>query len=109
MTTDEKDELLRDFTSAAHQTIRFTGLFRELSNDEWDALSERLGRAGLSYVEALCDEELTRIEDAKELSRLRREMESHSLGDKPTSMAADKLRRLIELETIESERKRHAD
>lgn len=36
-----------------------------------------------------------------ELESLRREMNLHSLGDRPSSMAAEKLARLIELECLE--------
>lgn len=69
MTPDEHAELLRDYSDAAYTTIRFTGLFRQLTNDEWDALSARLGRAGLAYVEGLIDEEFTRIETERELAK----------------------------------------
>lgn len=39
--------------------------------------------------------------DRDELKRLRRDMEASSLGDKPYSMSAMKLQRLIELEAAE--------
>jgi len=38
-----------------------------------------------------------------ELEELRREMQLNSLGDRPQSMAAFKLRRLIQLEATEQE------
>lgn len=48
------------------------------------------------------------IYEADELERLRREFQQSSLGDRPPSMAAEKLRRLIELERQESEERRQA-
>lgn len=65
MIPDERSELLRDAERLAYQTIRFTGLYKELSSDEWDQLAERLGRVTLSYLEALIDEEFTRLESEK--------------------------------------------
>jgi hypothetical protein len=62
MTKDERDELLKDASTLAYQTIRFTGLYKQLSSDEWNGLAERLGRVTLSYIEALADEEFTRIQ-----------------------------------------------
>lgn len=41
--------------------------------------------------------------EREELAELRREMNLSSLGDKPYSIAANKLRRLIQLETQESD------
>lgn len=66
MTPDERSELLRDTERLAYQTIRFTGLYKELSSDEWDQLAERLGRVTLRYLEALIDEEFTRLETRAE-------------------------------------------
>lgn len=42
--------------------------------------------------------------EREELENLRKEMQLHSLGDKPTSIAAHKLKRLIELEALEKTR-----
>ena len=41
--------------------------------------------------------------EREELESLRREYELSSLGDRPPSIAADKLRRLIQLENLESD------
>lgn len=71
MSNDERSELLRDTERLAYQTIRFTGLYKELSSDEWDELAKRLGRVTLRYVEALIDEEFTRLESAKESTNAR--------------------------------------
>jgi hypothetical protein len=65
MTADEHNELLKDASDLAYLTIKFSDLYKELSSDEWDRLAERLGRATLSYIEALVDEEFRRIESAK--------------------------------------------
>lgn len=66
MTPEERSDLLRDAERLAYQTIRFTGLYKELLSDEWEMLSKRLGRVTLSYLEALIDEEFTELERAKE-------------------------------------------
>lgn len=42
------------------------------------------------------------LDEKRELLALRKEMELSSLGDRPMSIAVDKLRRLIELERIDS-------
>jgi hypothetical protein len=41
-------------------------------------------------------------DEREQLNELRREMDLHSLGDRPSSIAAHKLRRLIELEAQEA-------
>lgn len=71
MTKDERDELLRDAERLAYQTIRSTNLYKELPSAQWDQLAERLGRVTLRYVEALIDEEFTRLESAKESTNAR--------------------------------------
>lgn len=55
--------------------------------------------APLGEPDALTEEEL---ESLKELPRLRREFELSSLGDRPSSMSAAKLKRLINLEHCEA-------
>lgn len=51
--------------------------------------------------------ELTQ-EEYSELHELKRQMDLSSLGDRPHSIAASKLRRLIELERKERDRNRTA-
>lgn len=70
MTPDERRELLHDAERLAYQTIRFTGLYKEFPSAQWNELAERLGRVTLRYVEALVDEEFTRIESEKQAKEL---------------------------------------
>lgn len=65
--TDERNELLRDASSLAYTAIRFTRLYKELSSAEWDGLAERLGVRLVYRLEGWIENELTRIENAKEI------------------------------------------
>lgn len=66
MTTDEISELLRDASSLAYQAIRFSGLYRELTSSEWEALSQGLGERMIYRLEGWIETEIARIERAKE-------------------------------------------
>lgn len=69
MTSDERSELLHDAEQLAYQTIRFTGLYKSLTNDEWDELADKWGAHLVQLLEARVDEEFTRLQaekDAKE-------------------------------------------
>lgn len=105
MTPDERNELLRDASSLAYTAIRFTGLYKELSSAEWDGLADEIAKEIVNQIERRCDEEFAAREDGRELRELRREMDLHSLGDKPTSISADRLRRLVQLEAAEAQRR----
>lgn len=66
MTSDERNELLRDASSLAYQAIRFSGLYKELTNAEWDETARRLAPDIVDVIAELIDEERERLEAAKE-------------------------------------------
>lgn len=51
------DDLAHDL---CYQSIRWSGLYKELSNDQWDTLAERLRAQVRTFVEGEIDAELTR-------------------------------------------------
>lgn len=53
------DDLAHDL---CYQSIRWSGLYKELSNDQWDALAERLRAQVRTFVEGEIDNELARLE-----------------------------------------------
>jgi hypothetical protein len=60
--TEEAQELQRDASALSYTAIRFSGLYKELSGDEWEALADKYGKQIVAILEAACDEELTRRE-----------------------------------------------
>lgn len=59
-------ELDDQLFSYCYQSIRYSDLWPHLENDAWDALAERLRAQVRTFVEGEIDNELTRIEAAKE-------------------------------------------
>lgn len=57
------DDLAHDFTYTA---IRFSGLFRELENSEWDSFADELMRDIRERVSQRIDERIAQIEARKE-------------------------------------------
>lgn len=66
MTKDERSELLHDAEQLAYQTIRFTELYKSLTNDEWDQLADKWGAHLVQLLEARVDEEFTRLQAEKD-------------------------------------------
>lgn len=62
MTRDEREELKRDAESLAYAHIRFSGLYRELSEEEWEQLAREHGERVVGLLEGLVNERLTQIE-----------------------------------------------
>lgn len=60
------DDLAHDL---CYQSIRWSGLYKELTNDQWDALAERLRAQVRMFIEGEINAELTRIEEAESPSR----------------------------------------
>jgi hypothetical protein len=58
MTTDERNELLKDASTLAYQAIRFSGLYKELTSSEWDALANEYGNRLITYLEQLIDADI---------------------------------------------------
>ena len=58
----ELDELAFNL---AYQTIRWSPLWPELENSEWDELAERLKRQVRRFVDDQIDRELTKLEKEK--------------------------------------------
>jgi hypothetical protein len=66
MTTDERNELLKDASTLAYQAIRFSGLYKELTSSEWDALAQGLGERLIYRLEGWVEAEIERVEAQKE-------------------------------------------
>lgn len=63
MTPDERTELLQDASDLAYAHIRFSGLWRELTNEEWEQLAwEHAGKI-VELLESLVNERFTQIEN----------------------------------------------
>lgn len=62
MTPDERNELTRDASALAYSAIRFSGLYRELTSGEWDALAQGLGERMIYRLEGWIEAEISRIE-----------------------------------------------
>jgi hypothetical protein len=60
--TEEAQELQRDAAALAYTAIRFSGLYRELTSDEWEALAEKLGALAVRLIQDEINVELTRRE-----------------------------------------------
>lgn len=66
MTPDEHHELTKDASALAYQMIKFSGLYRDLTSSEWDALAQGLGERMIYRLEGWIENEISRIEAAKE-------------------------------------------
>ena len=66
MTGDERKELKRDAESLAYTHIRFSGLYRELTSEQWERLAKEHAEKVVGLLEGLVDEEFTRIESKQE-------------------------------------------
>lgn len=66
MTKDERDDLLEDANQLAYTAIKFSGLYKELTSAEWDALAQGLGERMIYRLEGWIENEVSRIEAAKE-------------------------------------------
>ena len=75
MTQEEKDDLQTFYCDAAHQHTVLSGLFSVLTNEEWDAFTDRAGTAARELVERMVDEEFARRETESELAREEEELE----------------------------------
>lgn len=60
--TEAKQELINDATGLAYSHIRFSGLYKQLRNDEWEQLSEKLGAEVYELLERRIDDFLTEKE-----------------------------------------------
>jgi hypothetical protein len=46
----------------AYQAIRYSGLYKQIENLEWDSLAEQMKWKVRAYLDSLIDEELTKLE-----------------------------------------------
>lgn len=69
MTSDERAELLRDAESLAYTHIRFSGLYRELTESEWEKLAREHAGKIIELLESLVNERFTQIESEKQIRR----------------------------------------
>lgn len=60
--SEETQELQRDASRLAYTAIRFSGLWRELTSEEWDAFAEKLGALAVRLIQDEINAELTRRE-----------------------------------------------
>ena len=60
--SEETQELQRDASKLAYTAIRFSGLYRELTSEEWDALADKLGALAVGLIQDEINAELTRRE-----------------------------------------------
>lgn len=60
--SEEAQELQCDASKLAYTAIRFSGLYRELTGDEWDALADKLGALAVALIQDEINVELTRRE-----------------------------------------------
>lgn len=66
ISSDERNELLRDASSLAYQAIRFTGLYKELSSTEWDGLANEYGNCLVVRLEQMIDTEMNARQSERE-------------------------------------------
>lgn len=66
MTLDERRELLEDANQIAYTAIKFSGLYKELTSAEWDAMARRLAPDIVDVIIELIDEEQERIDRERE-------------------------------------------
>lgn len=64
MSTDERHELLRDLSAVTYTHIRFSGLYRELTSEQWERLAEEHAEKVVGLLEKMVDEEFTKLEVA---------------------------------------------
>lgn len=64
--TRELDQMAFDL---CYQSVRWSGLYKRLDNDQWDALADAMVPQVHGFVDGLINDEFTRLEeqqDAKE-------------------------------------------
>lgn len=66
MSTEEQDQLLKQSQDVALTGTVLSGLYRELSNEQWDALVESIGREVYELVRERVDQARDERETAKE-------------------------------------------
>lgn len=62
MTPDERTELLNDLSAIAYTHIRFSGLYRELSEEEWEEMAREYGEKVVGLLEQLVNAKFTELE-----------------------------------------------
>jgi hypothetical protein len=62
MSIEAQHELNEMAFELAYQAIRYSGLYKQVENLEWDALAEQMKWKVRAYLDALIDEELTKLE-----------------------------------------------
>lgn len=65
MNQEALHELTEHAETLAYQAILHSGLYRELTGEQWDALTKQYAAKMVEQVEGLVDAELTRIESEK--------------------------------------------
>ena len=82
MNAEAKHELEEIANQLAYESLKHSGLYRLLSNEEWDAEAERLAAQTLSFVGGLVDREFKAREAAQRalaedsFSRIERSIEA---------------------------------
>jgi hypothetical protein len=65
--SDEEEKILNDLAfEFAYEAIRFSGLYRELENSEWDSFADELKTRARATVSQAIDQRIAQIEARKE-------------------------------------------
>lgn len=62
MTAEENYELNRLAWDLAYQTIKFSGLWKELANEDWDTKTKEYAQLARNAIADAADAEFTRLE-----------------------------------------------
>jgi hypothetical protein len=65
MNQEAKQEQIKDASALAYTHIRLSGLYKEISNDQWDVLAEEWGKGIVNLLETFTDAWFTKLEAAK--------------------------------------------
>lgn len=65
-TSEENTELDQMAHDLCYYAIRFSGLYRELENNQWDTLAEQFNVSVRAHLDGLIDAEFTRLQSEHE-------------------------------------------
>lgn len=64
MTPDERAELLKDLSAICYTHIRFSGLFRELTESEWEKLAREHAGKIVELLDQMVDARFNQLEES---------------------------------------------
>lgn len=65
MNQEAKQEITKVAAALAYAHIRLSGLYKEISNGQWDVLADLWGNGIVNLLETFTDAWFTKLEDAK--------------------------------------------